>query len=139
MDVAIGTAEGRTPTPPRRPPTPQDSEPPKALYVSSIRKDDSVATEEGEDDSLIAILAAVREQTKISKRVNFAPIPKRARPSEVSPSRRVAVDVALHSAAPSRGSAKPKRAKKVEVRRKGNAGANGRARRPQDARAQNGA
>jgi len=138
VDVAIGTAEGRTPTPPRRPPTPQDSEPPKALYVSSIRKDDSVATEEGEDDSLIAILsAAVREQTKISKRVNFAPIPKR--PSEVSPSRRVAVDVALHSAAPSRGSAKPKRAKKVEVRRKGNAGANGRARRPQDARAQNGA
>ena len=106
--MAIGTAEGRTPTPPRRPPTPQDSEPPKALYVSSIRKDDSVATEEGEDDSLIAILA-VREQTKISKRVNFAPIPKR--PSEVSPSRRVAVDVALHSAAP-RGSAKPKRAKK---------------------------
>ena len=138
MDVAIGTAEGRTPTPPRRSPTPQDSEPPKALYVSSIRKDDSVATEEGEDDSLIAILAAVRQQTKISKRVNFAPIPKR--PSEVSPSRRVAVDVALHSAAPSRGSAKPKRAKKVEVRRrKGNAGANGRARRPQDARAQNGA
>ena len=138
MDVAIGTAEGRTPTPPRRPPTPQDSEPPKALYVSSIRKDDSVATEEGEDDSLIAILAAVREQTKISKRVNFAPIPQR--PEHVSPSRRVAVDVALHSAAPPRGSAKPKRAKKVEVRRrKGNAGANGRARRPQDALPQNGA
>ena len=67
MDVAIGTAEGRTPTPPRRPPTPQDSEPPKALYVSSIRKDDSVATEEGEDDSLIAILGAVREYSNIAR------------------------------------------------------------------------